>query len=252
MSTETQESLARMAQQLVSRRRGVVLTGAGISVDSGIPDFRSAGGLWERVDPMEYATIDAFEADPLRVWKMLAELSSLLHDALPNPGHHGVARLEQRGVVDGVVTQNIDNLHQKAGSLRVVEFHGNGARLRCTDCDQLEPEVRSAACAMPPRCSACGKVLKPDVVFFGEPIPDAAMNGALELLDGCQVVLVVGTSLTVAPASMLPLAARQQGAQLFEINLEPTELSATCDISVHGSATRLLPQLADAVDSLMG
>jgi NAD-dependent deacetylase len=249
-STELQK-IRRVAEALVSRRHGVALTGAGISVDSGIPDFRSPGGLWERFDPMDYATIDAFRADPERVWAMLVELDHMLETARPNPGHLGLARLEEREVLDGIVTQNIDDLHQKAGARRVVEFHGNGSRLRCLGCDRVEPSSRVRELGMPPRCPGCSMILKPDVVFFGEAIPRVAMDGAMELLEGCQVMLAVGTSATVAPASMLPVAAQRHGALLVEVNLKPTELTSACDVAIHGSASETLPLLADEVDRLL-
>jgi NAD-dependent deacetylase len=290
MESTRQQKIHQVAEALVTRRHGVALTGAGISVDSGIPDFRSPGGLWERFDPMEYATIDAFRANPERVWGMLVELEQMLETAQPNPGHLGLARLEKSGVLDGIVTQNIDNLHHKAESSRVVEFHGNGSRLRCLGCDRVEPvraegrggappragaerpmtpraEGRGGAppragaerpmtsgareLGMPPRCPSCSMILKPDAVFFGEPIPQAAMSAAMELLESCQVMLAVGTSATVAPASMLPLAAQQHGALLVEVNLEPTELTGACDIALHGRAAETLPQLADEVDRLL-
>ena len=242
------DQLEQVAEALVQRRHGVALTGAGISVDSGIPDFRSPGGLWDKFDPMDYASIHSFEADPGRVWKMLVELESMVTEARPNPGHLGLARLEEAGVLEGIVTQNIDNLHQEGGSRRVVEFHGNGATLRCMDCDRLEPASRRAELGLPPTC-ACGGVFKPEVVFFGEQIPAAAMEGSMALVKSCQVMLVVGTSATVAPASMIPMLAKRNGALLVELNLTPTEISGMCDVSVHGGASEIMPLLADMVES---
>jgi NAD-dependent deacetylase len=246
------EQIRQVAEALVRWRHGVALTGAGISVDSGIPDFRSPGGLWERFNPMDYASIDAFRLDPIRVWTMLGELGELLRAARPNPGHVALARLERMGVLDGIVTQNVDNLHQAAGTRRVVEFHGNGSRLRCLRCDRVEPTERIDGLGQPPRCPSCAEVLKPDVVFFGEMIPEEAMRGSMELLNGCKVMLVVATSATIAPASMIPLAAKEQGAFLVELNLAPTDLTRLCDVSVHASVTESLPLLVDRVEELLG
>ena len=205
--------IEQVAEALVRWRHGVALTGAGISVDSGIPDFRSLGGLWQRFDPMEYASIDAFRRDPARVWNMLGELDALLRGARPNPAHLALARLERCGVVDGIVTQNVDNLHQEAGSEHVVEFHGNGSRLRCLGCGGMQTAAQARELGIPPPCPSCGQLLKPDVVFFGEMIPEEAMRGSMELLSQCKVMLVVATSATIAPASLIPMAARQQAGK---------------------------------------
>lgn len=246
---QLEEGIARVADLLVQRRHGVAMTGAGISVDSGIPDFRSPGGLWEQFDPMEYATIQAFRADPHKVWQMLTGVDELLKTSSPNPGHEGLARLERAGVMDGIVTQNIDNLHQRAGSQRVVEFHGNGSRLVCLACSSSVETVELKE--IPPRCS-CGEILKPDVVFFGEMIPEQALRGSMELVEACEVMLVVGTSGTVAPASLIPMAAKRKGALVAEFNLEPTEITAVCDVVVHASASVTLPMLAERVEQLLG
>lgn len=252
MQSDALRQIDRLAQALVRWRHGVALTGAGLSVDSGIPDFRSPGGLWERFDPLEYATIDAFREDPERVWRMLVELDQLLGAARPNPGHLALARLEERGLLDGIVTQNVDNLHQAAGSKTVVEFHGNGRRLCCLRCRRSVEADQARGLGMPPRCPACQNVLKPDVVFFGEAIPDHAMQASLELLRSCKVMIVVATSGTVAPASLMPMIAKQQGAFVAEINLGPTELSAACDVTVHASASESLPALVERVDQILG
>jgi NAD-dependent deacetylase len=245
-SEKTTAALSDVARALVDRRHGVALTGAGISVPSGIPDFRSSGGLWDRFDPMEYATIDAFRTDPDKVWRMLAELDDLVVSARPNPAHQALADLEGLGVLDGVITQNIDNLHQDAGSRRVVEFHGNGRRLVCLECDRTYDAAEGRELGMPPRCR-CGKLLKPDVVLFGEAIPDQAFAGSQELTDTCAVMLVVGTSATVMPCSLIPRMARRGGAKLVEVNTESTELTEACDYRIHGDAASTLPRLVELV-----
>jgi NAD-dependent deacetylase len=228
----------------------VALTGAGISVDSGIPDFRSRGGLWERFEPSEYATIEALDRDPDRVWRMLREMGRLVAEARPNPGHTALARLEALGLLDGVITQNVDDLHQAAGSRRVVEFHGNARALRCLNCDARTRQDQPPPGERAPRC-ACGGVIRPQVVFFGEPIPPSALAEATRLARGCRTMLVVGTSATVAPASLLPFMAKESGARLVEVNLEPTELSWAVELSLAGrSASVALPELVRSVEQL--
>lgn len=239
-----------VARLLVERRHGLALTGAGISVDSGIPDFRSPEGLWQRYAPMEYATIEAFNRNPEKVWAMLRELSELLRRAEPNPGHRALARLEELGLLDGVVTQNVDNLHQRAGSRNVVEFHGNGATLRCRGCGSSLDAERARKLLPVPRCG-CGAVLKPDVIFFGEAIPSEALRRSNELALCAGVVLVVGTSATVTPASLIPLLAQQADAALAEFNLEPTELTSSCEFVCHGNASDTLPALVERVEALL-
>ena len=248
---QTQAQIATVARVLAQASQVVALTGAGISVESGIPAFRGSQGLWEKYDPLEFASIDAFKANPARVWGMLLELDHLVRSAQPNPAHQALARLEELGHLAGVVTQNIDGLHQAAGSRFVVEFHGSGRRLVCLSCGRLVGRAEIIMEPLPPRC-ACGGVVKPDIVFFGEPIPERAAMTALALASSCQVMLVVGTSALVAPASHLPLLAKQSGAQVVEINLEPTGLSKyVSDHVFHRRASQVLPLLAQAVAQLL-
>ncbi len=237
--------LDEAARLLAVRRRAVALTGAGISVESGIPDFRSRGGLWERFDPAEYATIQAFRANPPKVWKMLAEMESVLDAARPNPAHETLARLEEAGIVQGVITQNIDGLHQAAGSRRVVEFHGSHRTLSCLACGGRVDREEARRRGVPPACE-CGSVLKPDVVFFGEPIPEEALREAYRLAASCRVMLVVGTSAEVAPANQMPWIAKQAGAAVIEVNLEPTHLTGSItDVFLQGKAGRVLRDLGE-------
>lgn len=239
------ESLAeRLAQAagLISRSGGAVaLTGAGVSTESGIPDFRGKGGLWSRFDPLEYGTIDAFRRDPLKVWNMLAELLAIV-DARPNAGHLAMAALEHRGWLQGIITQNIDGLHQKAGSRSVVEFHGSLATFSCPSCGQGSSLATVLARQLPPLCG-CGAVLKPDLVFFDEVIPAQALRRTEQLLAQAGVLIVAGTSCQVAPASFLPLSFRRKGGAIIEINLEPA-LSGVADITLPGNFTQLMTGLA--------
>lgn len=237
-----------VAALLRRHRKAVALTGAGVSVESGIPDFRSEGGLWSRFDPMEYAHIQAFRANPAKVWAMLLEMETLITRARPNPAHLALAELEARGLLLGVITQNVDNLHQAAGSRRVVEYHGNAGRLRCDLCQAPHPRESLDFGRLPLYCH-CGGLIRPDVVFFGEAIPAAAMAAAEELAKACDLLLVIGTSGEVAPASYIPYTAKESGAVIVENNLEPTRLTySLTDHFLPGPAGRLWPQVIKAME----
>ncbi len=238
------ERLAEAAGLISSRGGAVALTGAGVSTESGIPDFRSRNGLWSRFDPLEYGTLDAFRRDPVKVWTMLAELLAIV-DARPNAGHMAMAALEQRGWLHGIITQNIDGLHQKAGSRTVVEFHGSLATFSCPACGQDSSLATVLARQLPPRCG-CGAVLKPDVIFFDEVIPSQSLRQTEQLLAQAGVLIVAGTSCQVAPASTLPLSFRQKGGTVIEINLEPA-LSQVADITLVGSFSQIMTGLAAAL-----
>lgn len=237
----------RAARALGSAPRAFALTGAGISVESGIPDFRSANGIWAKYPPEKFATIDAFLARPDDVWRMWRELAAGLAGAAPNPAHIALAQLEQQGKLEAVVTQNIDNLHQRAGSQRVIEYHGNGGRLFCMKCHRRSPLVLEALGEGAPRC-ACGGLLKPDVVLFGELIPSHALFDAEAIAQRARAVLIVGTSAQVYPAAGLPHTAKRNGAVIIECNVEPTDFtSEITDIFLPGPAGLVLPLLADAL-----
>ncbi len=239
-----------LADLLRQRPRAAALTGAGISVESGIPDFRSPGGLWERFDPLEYASIRAFRRRPAKVWTLLKEMDAVITAARPNPAHFALATLEARGLLRGIVTQNVDNLHQAAGSLRVVEYHGNALRFVCDTCHGHHPR-ESLDFSQTPLYCLCGGLIRPDVVFFGEAIPPAAQQEAEALAQGCDLLLVVGTSGEVAPASYLPPLAKEAGALIVETNLTPTRLTRTlADYFLPGPAGRTLPQVIAALAQL--
>ncbi len=244
-----QHRIKKAARIVYQAKRTLALTGAGISVESGIPDFRSPDGLWERFDPLEYATIEAFRANPEKVWCMLQEVSVLLDRARPNRAHTGLGRLQEMGLLHTIITQNIDNLHQEGGGTRVIEYHGNSRTLSCLHCDhrcgwaELEGQV-------PPKC-ACGKILKPDVVFFGEPIPLKALQDSYELASDCDTLLVSGTSAEVAPANTIPRTAKSAGATIIEINVTPTVLTNhLTDIFLQGKASDVVTRLVVEVEKL--
>jgi len=242
----------RTAARLISAStKTVALTGAGLSVESGIPPFKGTAGtlvgLWERYDPELYATIEAFDRDPGRVWVMLAELGGVIRRARPNAGHLALARLENEGRLAAVITQNVDGLHQEAGSSAVIEFHGNWRSMSCRRCGQRRDSRDVSLDRLPPRCG-CGGPLKPDVTLYGEIIPSGVIDAACELARRCEVLLVVGTSGEVAPASSIPWTAREAGATIIEINTGRTALGASAvDLRLEGPAGLILPALAGAL-----
>ncbi|MBI4642466.1 MAG: NAD-dependent deacylase [Deltaproteobacteria bacterium] len=235
----------KLAAILGRSRRAVALTGAGISVESGIPDFRSPGGLWERFDPMEYATIHAFRKNPAKVWELLKEMDATVTAARPNPAHFALAELEARGHLLGIITQNVDNLHQAAGSKKVVEYHGNALRFVCDTCRGQHPRETLDFSQTPLYC-LCGGLIRPDVVFFGEPIPPAAQDEANRLAQACDLLLIIGTSGEVSPANYLPHTAKDHGAIIVENNLEPTRLTNTVtDYFLPGKAGEVWPKVIE-------
>ena len=232
-----------VADLIRQSKRIVALTGAGISVESGIPDFRSKGGLWERFDPWEYATIQAFEKNPAKVWVMLKEMDDILIKARPNPAHYALAELETMGRLMGVITQNVDNLHQAAGSQKVIEYHGNAHRFVCRVCRGHWPREALDFSATPLYCY-CGGLIKPDVVFFGESIPEAALYAANSLAINCDLMLIIGTSAEVTPANILPEVAKNNGAVIVENNLTHTRLSLfLTNYFLQGPAGEVWPQV---------
>ena len=246
-----EDSIRKVASRLIRSRSAVALTGAGISVESGIPDFRSPGGLWTRYDPVEFGHIQSFLANPTKVRKMLLEIDAILNSAVPNPAHYALSELERRGILKGIITQNIDGLHQRAGSGNVVEYHGDGRSLRCLKCGKLWARDMVSFDSLPPKC-ACGGILRPNFVFFGESIPEKAHHAAITLVSGCDVLLVVGTSASVAPASYLPVMAKETGGFIVEINPAVTELDPRIvDIRITQPAGKALPAIVEAIDRLM-
>ena len=225
---------------LMEAKAAMALTGAGISAESEIPTFRGVQGLWEKYDIMEFAHIDSFKSNPAKVWQMLLELDQTIINAKPNAGHLALAELERMGMLRMVVTQNVDNLHQAAGSKEVVEFHGNSQNFRCIECGRSYRRSAIDLDNLPPRCY-CHGLIKPDVIFFGEAIPWAANLKAFEMAKRCDLILVIGTSAVVAPAGEIPVMAKQCGAKVVEINPEETVLTGSVsDLLLKGSASEVL------------
>lgn len=247
----SQTLIEQAAAACARSTKGVALTGAGISVESGIPPFRGKGGLWEKIDPMKYAHIDALEHNPAEVWEVLFRgIGELLTTATPNAGHLGLQRLEQMGILQTVITQNVDGLHQKAGSSDVIEFHGTHAVLRCMGCHVRSDWQAVTLDRIPPVCP-CGAYLRPDVVMFGEPIDVGLLRRSQILSANCDLMLVVGTSATVEPAAYLPLIAKDRGAFIIEINPEPTPLThRVSDVTLLGPAGEVMERIVAAVAHL--
>ncbi len=240
------EALRSAARLVASSSSAYAFTGAGVSVESGIPDFRSASGLWSRYDLMEYGTLGAFRRDPKKVWKMLMELVEIVH-AMPNAGHRAMSRMEERGWLRGIITQNIDGLHQKAGSLNVVEFHGTVFRLVCLACGRKFP-LADFMNALPPVCPSCGEILKPDVVFFDEAIPEDAMRAVKNIVAHADLLIVAGTSCNVMPAAMIPAEVHQRGGRIIEINPEPA-LSDMASVVIHGSFSKAMQGMLEQLEA---
>lgn len=243
--------IRRAAEDLMASKRAVALTGAGISVESGIPPFRGRGGIWERVDPMEFGHIDTFERDPGKVWRVLIrELKDIIDGALPNDGHKGLARLEAMGLLTAIITQNVDGLHQMAGNTDVLEFHGNCAWQRCMDCGEKIETREVDTSKLPPLCP-CGGVFRPDWIFFGEAIPPMALQRSQQLARRCDLMLVVGTSAVVQPAAYMPVIARNAGALIIEINPERTPLTgSTSDYLIKGGAGEVMNALISELEGM--
>jgi NAD-dependent deacetylase len=238
----TQEAWRALVSAVRSASKATALTGAGISVESGVPDFRSESGVWARYPVEEYGTIDAFTEHPEKAWRLYRAIWADLAGKQPNPGHQALSDLEHAGHLAGIVTQNIDGLHQRAGSRNVIEMHGDVRGLQCIECGWVGPADPDALVAdtSVPRCPQCGCPLKPNAVFFGELV--RGLPEIDRLLEGCDMMLVVGTSALVFPASQLPDWVASRGGRLAEFNLSATARDAA--FSVLGPAGRTLPHLA--------
>lgn len=233
----------------------VVLTGAGISTPSGIPDFRSpSSGLWEHDDPMEVANIQTFKRSPERFFNWIRPLFKSMLLAAPNAAHLALAQMESNGVVNAVITQNIDTLHTKAGSQNIYEVHGHMRDSTCLHCYTVYPAEASADTILEreeiPHCPSCGGVLKPNIIMFGEMLPVRVLNGAKREVQKCDVIIAIGSSLEVAPVGDLPLLAKSMGAKFILINLGKTYIDRMADVLIHADVVDVLPRLAAAFHPL--
>ena len=249
----SEADIQKVAKMVRLARKVVVLTGAGISVESGIPDFRSPGGLWTRYDPTIYGTFESFMNDPTRFWSMAVELHPLLESAKPNPAHLAVSELERMGKCDAVITQNIDDLHQAAGSTEVLELHGtyrNGTCITCSTRHEYDDMRQSGWCGEVPSCKNCGGTIKPDVVLFGEPLNASVLNKAIEHASTCDLMLVIGCGLEVFPAASLPTYARRNNAMVVFFNIASTAFDEIADVILLGKAGEVMPEVVEAYRSL--
>jgi NAD-dependent deacetylase len=242
------DAVAIARQRLAAARRVAVLTGAGISAESGIPTFRDTQtGLWAQFDPMQLATEEGFRADPSLVWRWYAWRRHLVGQAQPNAGHLALAAAEARFERLRVITQNVDGLHERAGSTGLIELHGNILRTVCLEhCGFQEDSPARCPPGEPPRCPRCGDWLRPAVVWFGEMLDPTALDEAAAAAEDCDVMLVVGTSGLVYPAAGLPASARRAGAVVITVNPEPTDLDELAAIRIRGRAAEVLPRLLEA------
>jgi NAD-dependent deacetylase len=235
-----------LLERLRTARHVCVLTGAGVSAESGVPTFRDAQtGLWARYDPTELASPQAFARDPKLVWEWYAWRRELVAQAQPNPGHHALVALARRVPRFTLITQNVDNLHQAAGSVDVIELHGSLLRYKCSREDTLVEEWVDTG-DVPPRCPACGGLLRPDVVWFGESLPAGALFAAVAAARDCDVFFSIGTSALVQPAAALPMEALQRGAAVIEVNPDETPLTAAATYTLRGPSGQVLPALLAA------
>ena len=230
----------QIAEYLRKAKKIVIVTGAGISQESGIPTFRGKDGLWRNYDAMKLAAIDAFYENPKLVWEWYNERRQNIFAAEPNLGHKAIVELENYLEVV-VLTQNIDGLHQRAGSSKVLELHGSIVKIKCTSCDYMD-EITSNFLEFPPVCK-CGNILRPDVVWFGESLPQDVWKEAIAHANSCDVMVIAGTSLAVSPANTLPIYAKQNNSILVEINPDQTIMSSDMDISIRSTSAKTLPEL---------
>ena len=238
-----------ISKKLRASRKTLALTGAGIPKASGIPPFRGSGGIWSKYDP-NLLDMDFFLRNPEKSWAFMAEtFFAFFESAKPNPAHDALAELEKRNLLYGVITQNIDTLHQQAGSKNVMEFHGGLDRILCLSCGRITPFSADILQEIPPRCDVCGGLLKPDVVFFGEAIPADVLSKVDAALPGTDILLVIGTSAEVYPASFIPANAKREGAEIIEINPAPSSLTDTVtDLFIGEKAEEFLPLLLENLE----
>ncbi len=241
----------KVIRKLGQARKVAVLTGAGISAESGVPTFRGDDGLWKKFRPEELANFDAFMKNPDLVWEWYNYRRKIVEEVRPNPGHFALIELEKLVPELVVITQNVDNLHQRAGSKNVVELHGNILRNRCLECGRVTTDEKLDFSHGAPRCPHCGGLLRPDVVWFGEMLPEDALRKAYEAAETCDVFFSVGAAAVVYPAASLPEIAFRQGAFVIEINPEPTPVTEFAHVSLRGKSGEILPRIVEELKKVV-
>lgn len=257
-SDSSQDTAIRQAAQLLCDARYVMaMTGAGISVESGIPPFRGPGGLWTKYGEPPMNGYQQFLDNPRQAWEERLNPtgpSEIIRETVaaadPNSGHHALVAMEERGLLRYLITQNVDNLHRRAGSQNLLEIHGNSTLTRCLQCVSRYALEDTPLDVLPPSCPRCNGMLKIDTVAFGEPIPPDVLAQCQQTTDRCDCMMVIGTSATVYPAAMFPMQVRDRGGTLIEVNLYESELTPMCTVSLRGKAGEILPQLVQAVANL--
>ena len=249
------KNISLMAQEIAEAGRNVIFTGAGISTESGIPDFRSQGGIWDKYRPVMFDEFMSSKEARVEYWQRKSELYQDLVQAEPNPAHMSLVELYEMGLLEAVITQNVDGLHQKAGlpDEKVIELHGNTLRVRCMSCNKVtsvhEAQARIEAGDLAPECD-CGGYLKPDTISFGQSMPVAEVQEATDLSHDSDFFMVVGSTLLVQPAALMPVYAKQNGAFLAIVNLSETPCDDLSDVLIRGKAGEVLPSIVDAVKDI--
>ena len=258
MQPSLEAAIEQAAQVISAAHHVVALVGAGLSAESGVPTFRGPDGLWIKHGEPDLRDYERFRQDPAKWWQQrlertntLGELVETLNNAIPNEGHFALKDLEDDGVLKHIITQNIDNLHQIAGSRAITEIHGNRTKLRCIECSQRWPLDEFPMDAMPPHCPECGGIVKGDTVMFGEPIPRDALDECIAQTSRCDCMLLIGTSAVVYPAAGFPLAVYQNGGQLIEVNPNETPLTEISRVVLRAPAGKALPRVVERVRELL-
>ncbi len=247
----TEAEITRLASDILNSKKTVALSGAGMSVESGIASFRGKGGLWEKYDPEEYGHITTLRYSPEKAWMMLREMHREINKAKPNNGHTALAEMENMGLLSSIITQNVDGLHHVAGNRQIIEFHGNLLSVVCMDCGHRIPSREISLDKIPPKCEQCQGPVKPDAVFFGEAIPVDALTKADHESKTCDLMLVIGTSAVVYPAATMPEIAKGAGAKVVEINPSETALTGVVsDYIVRGPSGEVLTAVVNKVKEL--
>lgn len=246
-----EQKLKQAAELIVNSKRNTGFTGAGVSVESGIPPFRGENGLWNKYDP-GILDLNYFYSHPEKAWPVIKEIFyDFFGSAQPNAAHKALAEMEKMGLLNSVITQNIDNLHQEAGNTEVYEFHGNSRHLVCQKCDERYEVNNEMLADIPPRCKKCGTVLKPDFIFFGEMIPQYAYQKSIEEAKNADVFIVIGTTGEIVPASLIPQMAKENGVKIIEVNPNSSAFThSLTDIFLQGKATEVMSELLQEIKNI--